>query len=292
MSSAVQLWANVLAGGLLIGLVYALIALGLTIIFGVMGVVNFAHGEMVVAGMYIGYGCATELGLPVFVSAAVAALILFALGYILQRLVVQHFMTRPQHVQFVLFIGIALLVTGVHLMMFGPDARSSGSDLSFAVVRLGPLNLDLVRVEAAGAAAAIIAALAAFMRVSAFGRALRAAADNRVGGLVIGLNIPRIFAVTVGIGAACAGAAGALVSPVFDVQPFLALDFTLIAFVTVIVGGLGSFLGALVAGVLIGVSEASAAIVLEPAMKTAFSYALLVLVLLLRPKGLFSAGAA
>jgi branched-chain amino acid transport system permease protein len=287
-----QLWANVLASGLLIGLVYALIAFGLTVIFGVMRIVNFAHGEMVVAGMYIGYGCAVLFKLPVMASAILAAIVLFVFGYALQRLVIQRFVNRPQHVQFILFIGIALLITGLQLLLFGPDARSGGSDIGFAVVRLGPLNLDLARVQAAAAATLLIAVLGLFLKFSPFGRSLRAAADNQTGGLVIGLNIPRIFAVTTGIGAACAGAAGALVSQVYDVQPFLAADVTLTAFVIVIVGGLGSFAGALVAGVLIGMSEASAALLLNPAMKTAFSYALLVTVLLLRPKGLFSARAA
>jgi branched-chain amino acid transport system permease protein len=287
-----QLWANVLASGLLIGLVYALIALGLTVIFGVMRIVNFAHGEMVVAGMYIGYGGAVLFKLPVIASAILAAIVLFVFGYALQRLVIQRFVNRPQHVQFILFIGIALLITGLQLLLFGPDARSSGSDIDFAVVRLGLLNLDLARVQAAAAATLLIAVLGLFLKFSSFGRSLRAAADNQTGGLIIGLNIPRIFAVTIGIGAACAGAAGALVSQVYNVQPFLAADVTLTAFVIVIVGGLGSFAGALVAGVLIGMSEASAALLLNPAMKTAFSYALLVIVLLLRPKGLFSARAA
>jgi branched-chain amino acid transport system permease protein len=287
-----QLWANVLASGLLIGLVYALIALGLTVIFGVMRIVNFAHGEMVVAGMYIGYGGAVLFKLPVMASAILAAIVLFVFGYALQRLVIQRFVNRPQHVQFILFIGIALLITGLQLLLFGPDARSSGSDIDFAVVRLGLLNLDLARVQAAAAATLLIAVLGLFLKFSSFGRSLRAAADNQTGGLIIGLNIPRIFAVTIGIGAACAGAAGALVSQVYNVQPFLAADVTLTAFVIVIVGGLGSFAGALVAGVLIGMSEASAALLLNPAMKTAFSYALLVIVLLLRPKGLFSARAA
>lgn len=287
-----QLWANVLASGLLIGLVYALIALGLTVIFGVMRIVNFAHGEMVVAGMYIGYGGAVLFKLPVIASAILAAIVLFVFGYALQRLVIQRFVNRPQHVQFILFIGIALLITGLQLLLFGPDARSSGSDIGFAVVRLGLLNLDLARVQAAAAATLLIAVLGLFLKFSSFGRSLRAAADNQTGGLIIGLNIPRIFAVTIGIGAACAGAAGALVSQVYNVQPFLAADVTLTAFVIVIVGGLGSFAGALVAGVLIGMSEASAALLLNPAMKTAFSYALLVIVLLLRPKGLFSARAA
>jgi branched-chain amino acid transport system permease protein len=287
----IDLWANVLVSGLLIGLVYALVALGLTVIFGVMRIVNFAHGEMVVAGMYIGYGCSVALGLPAPVAAVVAATVLFVAGYWLQRLVVQHFVARPEHVQFILFIGIALVVTGLHLMLFGPDARAAESDLSFAVLRLGPLNIDVVRLQAAVASAALIAGLGLFLKMSRFGRSLRGAADNRTGGLVIGLNIPRIYAITSGIGAACAGAAGALVSPIFDVQPFLAVDMTMIAFITVIVGGLGSFPGALVAGLFIGVSEAAAALLIAPAMKSALSYALLVIVLLLRPRGLFNAKA-
>lgn len=286
-----QLWLNVLAGGALMGVVYALIAVGLTVIFGVMRIVNFAHGEMVVAGMYVGFLCADRLGIPALPAAVIAALLLFVLGYALQRLVVERFVTRPQHVQFILFIGLALIITGLHLMAFGPDARSVQSDLSFDVVSIGPLNLDRSRVDAALAAGALILAVAAFLRYAPFGRAVRAAADNRTGGFVIGLNIPRVFAVTAGIGAACAGAAGALVTPVFDTQPFLALDFTLVAFVTVIVGGLGSLAGALAGGILIGLAEASAALLIDPALKTAFSYALLVLILLLRPSGLFGAHA-
>ena len=287
-----QLWLNVLAGGVLMGVVYALVACGLTVVFGVMRVVNFAHGEMVVAGMYIGYWSGTLLDIPALPAAGLAALALFAFGYALQRIVVERFMTRPQHLQFILFVGVSLVLTGLHLIAFGPDARSLASPASFATLALGPLRLDLVRVEAAAAAAALMGALALFLRLSTFGQAVRAAADNRLGGFVIGLNIPRIFAVTMGIGAACAGAAGALVAPVFDTQPFLAVDFTLIAFVIVIVGGLGSLSGALVGGVLVGVAEACAALVIDPAMKSAFSYGLLIVVLLLRPNGLFGAKAA
>ena len=287
-----QLWLNVLAGGVLTGIVYALVACGLTVVFGVMGVVNFAHGEMVVAGMYIGYLGATWLGLPTLPAAILAAGVMFVFGYALQRWLVERFMTRPQHVQFILFIGLSLVITALHLMIFGPDPRAAPSSLAMDVIELGPLHLDRARVEAASAAAALIVALVAFLRLSPFGQAVRAAADNRLGGLVIGLRIPRIFAVTAGLGAACAGAAGGLIAPIFDTQPFLAVDFTLIAFVVVIVGGLGSLSGALVGGVLIGLAEASAALLIDPAMKTAFSYALLVLVLLIRPDGLFGARSA
>jgi branched-chain amino acid transport system permease protein len=134
----------------------------------------------------------------------------------------------------------------------------------------------------------MIVLLMLFLKHSTVGSSIRAAADNLIGAEVIGIRVQRVYAVTAGIGMACAGAAGALVAPLFDTQPFLATDFTLIAFIIVIVGGLGSLLGALAGGVMIGVSEAVAALALSPALKTVISYALLVLVLLLRPNGIFA----
>ena len=152
---------------------------------------------------------------------------------------------------------------------------------------IGPVRLDVLRSQAALMALLLIIALMLFLKFSTLGRSIRAAADNLIGAQVIGIRVRKVYAVTAGIGMACAGAAGALVAPIFDTQPFLATDFTLIAFIIVIVGGLGSLAGALIGGVLIGLSEALAALVISPALKTTFSYALLVLVLLLRPNGLF-----
>jgi branched-chain amino acid transport system permease protein len=281
------LWLNVLASGILIGIVYGLIALGLTIIFGVMRVVNFAHGEMVVTGIYIGYLAAKFAGLSTLPSAALAGCIMFVFGYLLQVFIIHRFVASPPQLQFIVFIGVALLITGMQLVVFGPDPRSAGSQLAFQVMTVGPVRLDLARLQAALTAGCLIALLGAYLRYSTFGRFVRAAADNRLGGLIVGLNIPRIYAVTAGIGTACAGVAGALVSPIFEAQPYLAVDFTLLAFVAVIVGGLGSFAGALVAGVLIGVVESVAALLFAPSLKTALSYAILIVVLLLRPRGLF-----
>lgn len=284
-----SLWLNVLASGILIGLVYGLVALGLTIIFGVMRVVNFAHGEMVVFGVYIGYWAVRLWNVPIIVAAAMAAIVMFLFGYLLEALIVKRFVDRPHHYQFIVFIGLSLLFSGALLVAFGPDPRPTASQLSFQTVSLGSVTLDLARLQAATTAAVLIALLGAYLRFSAFGRALRAAADNRLGGLVVGLNIPRVYAVTFGIGAACAGVAGALVSPLFDAQPYLAVDFTLLAFVTVIVGGLGSFSGALLGGLVIGVAEAIAALMFAPSMKTALPYALLIIILIFRPRGFFGA---
>lgn len=281
------LYLNVLASGALIGVVYALIALGLTIIFGVMRIVNFAHGEMVVIGMYVGYGMWLATQWPPWSLAPFAALVLFLLGYALQRGIVNAFIDRPQHAQFILFIALALIITGLHLVLFGPDPRSVQVADSLRSYVVGPFRLDVVRTQAALGALVMIGALLLFLQRSTLGRSIRAAADNLVGAQVIGIRIRQVYAVTAGIGMACAGAAGALISPMFDAQPFLATDFTLIAFIIVIVGGLGSLTGALIGGVLIGLAEAIAAVVVSPALKTTFSYGLLVLVLLLRPNGLF-----
>jgi branched-chain amino acid transport system permease protein len=284
-----SLWLNVIASGILIGLVYGLIALGLTIIFGTMRVVNFAHGEMVVFGIYIGYWTALFWGLQTIVAAAIAGVTMFAFGYLLEILVVKRFVGRPHHVQFIVFIGLSLLFGGLQLVAFGPDPRPTPSQLSFETISVGPVRLDLARLQAAATAGALILLLGGFLRYSSFGRSVRAAADNHLGGLIVGLNIPRIYATTFGIGAACAGIAGALVSPLFDAQPYLAVDFTLLAFVTVIVGGLGSFSGALLGGLTIGLTEAIAALLFAPSLKTALSYGLLIIILVFRPRGFFGA---
>lgn len=280
-----SLWLNVLASGILMGMVYGLIALGLTIVFGVTRIVNFAHGELVVFGLYIGYCTGAWWGMPTIVAAMIAGLLLFALGYLLQIVVVKRFVARPHHIQFIVFIGLSLLIGGIQLIGFGPDPRPSVSQLSFETVTLGGVRLDLARLQAAITAGVLILLLGLCLQFTSLGRAVRAAADNRLGGLIVGLNIPRIYATTFGIGAACAGIAGALISPLFDAQPYLAVDFTLLAFVTVIIGGLGSFAGALLGGLTIGIAEAVAALLFEPSLKTALSYGLLILVLVFRPRG-------
>jgi branched-chain amino acid transport system permease protein len=280
-------YVNVIAGGLLIGVVYSLIALGLTIIFGVMRVVNFAHGEMVVMGMYLAYGLWSLTHLSPWMLAPLAGVILFGFGYGLQRVIVNAFIDRPQQAQFILFIAFALIITGCHLVLFGPNPRSIQDPAMMQSFTLGSLRLDKVRSQAALMALLLIGALMLFLQFSTVGRSIRAAADNLIGAEVIGIDVRRVYAITAGIGMACAGAAGALVSPLFDTQPYLATDFTLIAFIIVIVGGLGSLSGALAGGILIGLAEAIAALVFSPALKTVFSYALLIGILLLRPNGLF-----
>ena len=272
--------------GLLTGLIYGLMALGLSVIFGVMRIVNFAHGEMAVVAMYAAWAASRYLGLDPLLALLPIAALMFCAGYLVQRGLIQPFVSRPDYMQFILLISVALILTNGALLIFGPEARGIQVDYAFDSYEIGPLLIDKVRLLAAGAALAITGLLLAFFRLTLTGKAIRAAADNRTGAQVIGLDIGKLYAVTFGIGTAALGAAGVLMALLNDAIPRLGPELTLLSFVIVIVGGLGSMVGALAGGVLIGVSEALAGTLLQPSLKSMFSYGLLVLILLFRPQGL------
>ncbi|WP_428248102.1 branched-chain amino acid ABC transporter permease [Ferrovibrio sp.] len=282
----IELILNVTLQGLLTGLVYGLMALGLSVIFGVVRVVNFAHGEMMTIGMY---GAIVAFGawqIDPLISMVPIAVLLFALGYAMQALLINPFINRPEHSQFMLLAAVAIIMVNGLLMIFGPDARTTLVDYALDSVEIGPLLADKVRLITAGLALLITAGLFAFFRLSLTGKAIRACADNYLGALVVGLNVRRLYAFTFGLGSACVGAAGAMMVLLIDVTPSLGPAFTLQAFVIVIVGGLGSMPGALLGGVLIGLSEALSGLFFAPSAKSMFAIALLILVLLFRPQGL------
>jgi branched-chain amino acid transport system permease protein len=279
--------AQAITKGLLTGMVYGLMALGLSVIFGVMRVVNFAHGEMMVVGMYLAWAAFEFLGIPPLLSLPVIAALFFVLGYVLQRSLIQRFIGRPEHQQFLLLLGVGLVLANVCLSIVGPDSRGVQLDSQFDSYELGPLVFDAVRTQAAFAALVITGLLWLFFTRTRTGKSIRAASDNHLGALVVGLNVRQLYAVTFGVGAACVGAAGALMITIIPVTPFLSAEYTLLAFVIVIVGGLGSMTGALLGGLLIGISEAVAGLLLDPSLKSMFSFGLLIVVLLLRPQGLF-----
>lgn len=279
-------YLNIMMGGLLTGLVYGLAALGLSVIFGVIRVVNFAHGEMMVAGMYGAVLLAAGRGLDPVLAVPLVAAGLFGFGYLLQRFLINRFVGAPDHQQFILLVGVAIMLVNGLLMLFGPDSRGVHVPYSFDTLQLGPFLLDSVRLRAAGVAVVFTAGLFLFFNISRTGKAIRACADNPFGARVVGLDLERLYACTFGLGAAVAGAAGCLMALIVDVRPALGPEYTLQGFIVVIIGGLGSAGGALLSGVLIGVSEALAGALLTPSMKSMFSFALLILVLLLRPQGL------
>ena len=280
--------AQAVTKGLLTGMVYGLMALGLSVIFGVMRVVNFAHGEMMVVGMYLAWMGFEYLGVSPMLSLPLIAAIFFVRGLrpAAQPDLALH---RPARAPAVPAAAGRRHPAGQCLPRHCRSrfARRAARIRSSIPTSWVPLVFDAVRLHAALAAVAIAGLLWLFFTRTRTGKSIRAAADNHMGALVVGLDVRRLYAFTFGVGAACVGAAGALMITIIPVTPFLAGEYTLLAFVIVIVGGLGSMTGALMGGLLIGVSEAVAGLLLQPSLKSMFSFGLLILVLLLRPQGLF-----
>jgi branched-chain amino acid transport system permease protein len=283
---SLELVLNVALGGILAGLVYGLMALGLSVIFGVVRVVNFAHGEMMTIAMYLAVTLFATFGLDPLIMLVPIAAVLFALGYVMQAGVINPFISRPEHSQFMLLVAIGLIMTNVLLIIFGPDAKSVQTSYSLDSFLIGPLIVDATKAYAAAAAIVVALALFLFFRFTLVGKAIRACADNYTGALVVGLDVKRLYALSFGLGAACVGAAGAIIVLIVDVTPPLGPAYTLLAFVIVITGGLGSMPGALLGGVMIGLTEALAGLFFTPSAKSMFSFGLLVLVLLFRPQGI------
>jgi len=279
--------AQGLLNGVLFGGVFSLMAVGLTLIFGVMRVVNFAHGDMMVWGMYLAWLMATRAGLDPYLGFVVCAAALFGLGFAVQRTLVQRIVDAPHEMQILLMLGVALVLENTALLVFGPEPQRVRSALAQSTVWLGPLFVDVARLIAFGVAALLAALLWLFLFRTDLGRSIRAAADNAYGALVIGTDVRRVYAVAFGVGAACVGAAGALVSPLLPFQPPTGLQLSVASFNIVIIGGMGSLVGAFVGGVLVAVAESLGAVFLRPSLKELVSFSLLVLILLFRPAGIF-----
>jgi branched-chain amino acid transport system permease protein len=284
--------AQSLLSGLLFGGVYSLMAVGLTLIFGVMRVVNFAHGDMMVWGMYLAWVLSTRAGVDPYAGFLACAAVLFALGLVIQRLLVDRIVNAPHEMQILLMLGVALVLENTALVAFGPDPHRVRSVLRATTVWIGPVFLDVARLVTFLLAMALTVVLYLFLTRTNLGRTMRAAADNPYGALVIGTDVRRVYAIAFGIGAACVGAAGALVSPIVAFQPAGGLSLSVASFNIVIIGGMGSLPGAFLGGLLVSVAESLGAVFLSPSMKELVSFSLLIVILLFRPAGLFGRAAA
>lgn len=262
-------------------------AVGLTLIFGVMRVVNFAHGDMMVWGMYLAFVLAARAGLDPYFSFPICAAVLFVLGVVVQRGLVDPIIQAPHEMQILLMLGVALILENSALLVFGPEPARVRSPLSRLTWDVGPLYVDVARLVTFAVAVVLTLALWLFLYRTDTGRLIRASADNHYGALVIGADVRRIYATAFGIGAACVGAAGALVSPILPFQPPTGFSLSVTSFNIVIIGGMGSLLGAFTGGLLVSVAESLGAVFLRPSLKELFSFSLLIVILLFRPAGLF-----
>ena len=276
-----------LLSGLLFGGVYSLMAVGLTLIFGVMRVVNFAHGDMMVWGMYLAFLLATRAGVDPYLGFLLCAAALFAFGLAVQRGLVDRIVGAPHEMQILLMLGVALVLENIALLVFGPDPQRVRSPLTMATLWVGPFFVDMARLVTFGVAVLLTVLLYLFLFRTMLGKMIRAAADNTYGALVIGTDVQRVYVVAFGIGAACVGAAGALVSAVLPFQPASGLSASVASFNIVVIGGMGSLMGAFFGGLLVSVAESMGAVFLSPSLKEIVSFSLLILILLVRPAGLF-----
>lgn len=274
--------------GILMGFIYALISSGFTIIQGVMNVVNFAHGNFVMMGMYIAYSLGIGFGIDPFASVGVAAPFMFAFGVAVYFLAIRPILGQPQYGQMMMTFGLLIVIENVVIWIFGGDFRSLTTSYSTAAIPLGGVRIGTARLYAAAAASLILAALFLLLYRTDFGRAVRACADEPEGAQGVGINPNKVFFLAFAGGSALAGVAGSIVMPFQVCSPSSGVDAVIKAFVIIVVGGLGSVPGALAGGLIIGITESVTSVVWSPAFANVVVFAILITVIAWKPSGLFS----
>ena len=273
--------------GLMIGGVYALIAVGLTLIFGVMKIVNFAQGEFVMIGMYISWILATLLHIGPYPGLILVCLIMFGVGYLTFKLLLIRILGKPDESFILLTLGLSIFLQNITLLIFKADYRTVPTAIKDEALRIGGLALSVPRVIAFLVALVLVVLLTVFLNKTDMGRAMRATAESSEVATLLGINSVRCFAISFAIGIVGAGAAGVLLTPMFYVYPGVGTLFNLTAFVVVVLGGMGSVIGALLGGLLIGIVEALSSTYISLDLAQLFTFLIFVAVLFMRPSGLF-----
>lgn len=276
-----------LLNGLLIGGAYSLMAIGLTLIFGVMKVVNFAHGSLIMLGMYAAYWSVSLLHLNPYVSILVSFVALFLIGAAFQKFLLNPILDAPEHNQLLLTLGVSLVLENLAVFLWSPDYRVMQTPYSEINFYFGDISISLVKLLAFVVSILLTAIIYLILSKTDLGKAIRAASEEPRGALLMGINVRRIYIITFGIGAACAGVSGAAVAPFIPVYPYVGWLFVITAFVVVVLGGMGNILGAFVGGLIIGIADSIGAMFLPGAMKSIISFTIFVLILLFKPTGLF-----
>ena len=278
-----------LVSGILTGGVYALLALGLTLIYGVLHIVNFAHGSLLMIAMFGAWLMATRAGVDPYLALPIVTAGMFAVGWALYAGVIGRVSRGDDRTILLATLGIAVVLDNLALVVFTGDTRTIETPYSFDMVDLGTLSVPTAKLISFGFAIALAGVLWAFMSLTDTGRAIRAVAKEPEGARLVGIRPQRIFALAYGIGIACLGAAACLLLPSFYVSPGVGNVFVLMAFTIVVLGGMGSFPGAVVGGLLIGVTESIGGLYLGESLGPICVPLVFLAVLLLKPTGLFGA---
>ena len=272
--------------GLLLGGIYALIALGLNLIFGVIRVVNFAHAELVMLGMYGTLLCVNMLGFEPYLSLVVVVPLLFLIGVLVQRLIIQPLQNEHMMQMFATFALLTILQNIVLVFTRG-EGFSVTTALAASGIQLGEVRVTATRLIVFVSVTALSILLHYFLKSTLTGKSIRAVTQDRQAARLMGIDVERTFMVTFGIGAGLAGVAGVLLAPVYTLSPGIGGNFILAAFAVVVLGGLGSVAGAYFGGLIVGIIEALAGTFIDPELKQAIWFLIFVAVLVVRPTGLF-----
>src|SRR6266705_2741591 len=278
--------AQLLVSTLLLGGIYALIAVGLTLIFGVMRVVNFAHGEFLMLAMYLAFWAFSLLRFDPYLTLVVSLPLIFGFGWLSYRAAMRPVIHASHNVQIFTTVGLSIALQNLALVLWTADSRFVRTGYYAVVVRFGSMALNLAQIVAFAVAVLLTAALFAFMRWSYTGKVMRATAQDRHVAALMGIDTSRVFALTWGVGITCVGVAGVLLAPIYPVYPTVGLQFVLIAYVVVVLGGLGDMAGALIASLVVAAVEVAGSYVIGTAWKEVLYLLLFIGILVVRPAGL------
>ena len=277
---------QLVVSGLLIGGVYALISIGLTLIFGVMRIVNFAHGEFLMVAMFAAFWLFELTGLSPFMAAPIVALLLFLFGALTYLLIIRRTVGSPMVVQIFATVGLGLVMQNAALVLWSGDFRTIRSAAANSVLKVAGIQVSYPLLVASLAAIAIALLLFAFVAWTYPGKAIRATVQDRTAAQLMGIDIDKVYLLTFALGSGLVGIAGALLAPAYPIFPAVGTNFGLASFVVVVLGGMGSMTGALLGGLLIGLVETLSGFFIDSALKQAVYFVVFILVLVFRPAGL------
>jgi len=273
--------------GILMGGIYTLVASGLTLIYGVLHIINFAHGSMLMVAMFGVFYLVTKLGVDPYLSLIITMPTMFAMGYVLYK----YFIGKLSYVKdeniLLITLGLSIVIENLALMFFTGDSRTISLSYSDKMFEVGPLLIGLPKVISFVAAMVMCALLGIFITQTDTGRAIRAVAKERMGARLVGIDVDKVFAISFGLGMATLGAAASLLMPIFYVSPTTGHVFVMVAFTVVVLGGMGSFLGAVIGGLIVGLTESFGGLYLGESLGQIGISLIFILILLFRPSGLF-----
>jgi branched-chain amino acid transport system permease protein len=278
-----------LLNGLTTGAVYALVALGLTLIYGVLHIINFAHGAALMVALYAVWLLKERLGIDPYLALPIVVPGMFVLGYALQRVVINRASHGKDENILLVTLGLSIVLENLALIAFKSDTRTIDTAYTLTTIAIGPAMIALPKLVAFAGALGASALLMAIVARTDLGRAIRAVAKEKQGARLMGIDVDHVYAMSFGIGLACLGAAACFLLPAYYVNPQVGGGFVLVAFTIVVLGGMGSFAGALVGGLLIGVVESLGGLFLGESLGQIGIFAIFIAVLLFRPQGLFGA---